>query len=150
TDDPLGIGGLLFDACRTAQMIDHGFSQQAPPRPEELLKAALTGLQTFVRTNTLNLPAAYRLAFRELGLTIGMHGVGMIHALLEEETGLGRQHPLLVEYIAMLLKYSPIIGLIEDFWLDPGQRSAASWLDHREINMVMLATSLLPDGFLSL
>ncbi|NIA05017.1 MAG: hypothetical protein GWP11_03495 [Proteobacteria bacterium] len=150
TDDPLGIGGLLFDACRTVQMIDHGFSQQAPPRPEELLKAALTGLQTFVRTNTLNLPAAYRLAFRELGLTIGMHGVGMIHALLEEKTGLGRKHPLLVEYIKMLLKYSPIIDPIENFWLDPEQRSAASWRDHREINMVMLATSLLPDGFLSL
>ncbi len=33
---------------------------------------------------------------------------------------------------------------------DSGQRSAASWQDHREINMVMLATSLLPDGFLSL
>ncbi|GBE52599.1 hypothetical protein BMS3Bbin14_01073 [bacterium BMS3Bbin14] len=149
TDDPLGIGGLLFDACRTVQMIDHGFSQQAS-LPEELLQAALAGLQTFVRTNTLKLPAAYRLAFRELGLTIGMHGVGMIHALLEEKTGLGRKHPLLVEYIEILLKYSPIIDLIENFWLDPEQRSAASWRDHREINMVMLATSLLPDGFLRL
>ncbi|NOX80675.1 MAG: hypothetical protein GXP57_06250 [Deltaproteobacteria bacterium] len=149
TDDSLGIGGLLFDACRTAQMIEHDFTHLAS-LPEKLLKAALTGLQTFVRTNTLNLPAAYRLAFRELGLTIGMHGVGRINALLEEKTDLGRKHPLLVEYIEMLLQYSPIIGLIEDFWLDPGQRSAASWRDHREINMVMLATSLLPDGFLSL
>lgn len=149
TDDTLGIGGLLFDACRTAQMIDHGFTHLTS-LPEELLKAALTGLQTFVRTNTLNLPAAYRLAFRELGLTIGLHGAGRIHALLAERTDLDGKHPLLVEYSEILLKYSPIIGLIEDFWLDPGQRSAASWRDHREINMVMLATSLLPDGFLSL
>ena len=149
TDDSLGIGGLLFDACRTAQLIDHGFIEQTSLL-EELLKAALAGLQAFVRTNTLNLPAVYRLAFRELGLTIGMHGVERLRDLLEGKNDLGRKNPLLVEYVEILLQYSPITGLIENFWLDPGQRTAASWLDHREINMVMLATSLLPDGFLRL
>jgi hypothetical protein len=40
--------------------------------------------------------------------------------------------------------------LIENFWLERTNREAKSWMDHRDINMVMLATSLAPDGFLTL
>jgi len=48
----------------------------------------------------------------------------------------------------MLLQYSPLAELIENFWLKPQRRRAASWVEHGDINTVMLATSLLPDGFL--
>ena len=34
--------------------------------------------------------------------------------------------------------------------LEQPHRAAESWLTHREINMVMLATSLAPDGYLKL
>ena len=34
------------------------------------------------------------------------------------------------------------------FWLEQQRRRAASWIEHGDINMVLLATSLLPDGFL--
>jgi hypothetical protein len=71
TDDPLGIGGLLFDACRVAQLIASGNLEQTSLL-ETLLESSLIGLDSFVRQNSLNLPADYRLAFRELGLSIGL------------------------------------------------------------------------------
>jgi len=36
------------------------------------------------------------------------------------------------------------------YWLEGRNREAETWREHREINMVMLATSLAPNGFLSL
>jgi len=49
-----------------------------------------------------------------------------------------------------LLQYAPLIETIEKFWLERTSRKANSWMDHQDINMVMLATSLTPDGFLTL
>jgi hypothetical protein len=49
-----------------------------------------------------------------------------------------------------LRNYMPLQEQIEEFWLDPGNREAASWKDHADINMVMLATSLAPEGYLNL
>ena len=37
---------------------------------------------------------------------------------------------------------------IEAFWLEPAHRQVATWTEHRDINEVMLATSLAPEGFL--
>ena len=48
-----------------------------------------------------------------------------------------------------LENYAPLRDEIGSFWLDPEHRRASSWSDHRDINEVMLATSLAPDGFLS-
>jgi hypothetical protein len=39
---------------------------------------------------------------------------------------------------------------LERFWLDPISRTASTWNEHRDINSVMLATSLAPAGFLSI
>jgi hypothetical protein len=52
--------------------------------------------------------------------------------------------------IAALKGYLPLAGEIEDFWLEGSNRETETWREHREINMVMLATSLAPDGFLSI
>ena len=49
-----------------------------------------------------------------------------------------------------LKKHAGLIEDIESFWLDPKNREAESWKEHGEINMVMLATSLAPEAFLSL
>jgi hypothetical protein len=38
--------------------------------------------------------------------------------------------------------------MIEEFWLGEENRRTSGWISHRDINMVMLATSLVPDGFL--
>jgi hypothetical protein len=40
--------------------------------------------------------------------------------------------------------------MIERFWMDDKNRGASTWTDHREINMVMLATSLAPGRFLAI
>ena len=39
---------------------------------------------------------------------------------------------------------------IEMFWLEHKNREAGTWKEHRDINMVMLATSQGPDGYLTL
>jgi len=49
-----------------------------------------------------------------------------------------------------LKHYRPMSEKIEEFWLDEENRETKSWLDHADINMVMLATSLAPAGFLEI
>ena len=48
------------------------------------------------------------------------------------------------------MRYAALAEIIENFWLQPANREAPSFTDHREINTVMLATSLAPDGYLML
>jgi len=48
-----------------------------------------------------------------------------------------------------LTKYIPLAEVIENFWRNPSNQKADSWPGHRDINMVMLATSLSPEEFLS-
>jgi hypothetical protein len=36
---------------------------------------------------------------------------------------------------------------IEIFWLESCNQKSDTWLEHLDINRVMLATSLVPDGF---
>jgi len=149
TDDPLGIGGLLCDACRVTQMIvSKNFDQI--DLLEILLDASLQGVVSFSRTNSLNLPADYRLAFRELGLSIGMRAVKKLQGLIEEKPDMFKENHTLHENIEALMQYSSFIETIEGFWLERSSRETNSWRDHLDINMVMLATSMVPDGFLTL
>lgn len=39
--------------------------------------------------------------------------------------------------------------MIEQFWMDDTNRETGTWAGNREINMVMLATSLAPGEFLA-
>jgi hypothetical protein len=146
TTDPLGLGGLLSDAYRLARLIAHHNLQQIDLL-ETLLQASLVGLQAYVSQDALQLPADFRLAFRELGLAIGLRAVERLRDLIEENPALFRaQSPL----HSRLEAYIPLAERIETFWLARSNRAASSWLDHREINMVMLTTSLGPDGYLRL
>jgi hypothetical protein len=148
TDDPLGIGGLLFDAGRVAQLIASGTLEQIGLL-EALLESSLIGLASFVKGNSLNLPPRYRLAFRELGLSIGLRAVDKIRELAEKEPGpLGGKGPL-QSLLKALTRYSELRESIERFWLHRPNRDGESWTAHRDINEVMLATTLAPDGFLS-
>ena len=149
TDDPLGIGGLLADAYKLAQMMNSGYLEQGDLLLD-LLKSSLTGLQSFVKNDSLSLPAEYRLAFRELGLCIGLHGIERLQGLLEKTSRLRTTYPQLSQYLTLLVQYMPLTELIESFWLEPDHRRTASWTEHGDINMVMLATSLLPDDSLHL
>ena len=149
TDDPLGIGGLLANASHLAQLIARGGSERTELL-ESLLHSALVGLESYLGTNTLLLPAVYRLAFREFGLSIGLRGIKQLEGLLDEKTERFKNSGLLRQELEALLRYDDLPEGIERFWLAPSSREAGTWKDHRAINMVMLATSLAPDGLLSL
>jgi hypothetical protein len=148
TADPLGIGGLLSDAWRMAQLGARG-GFASVELLDGVLDAALEGVESFAESNQLTLPAAYRLAFRELGLAIGLKGAMKLRErLVANPEAFGRNSPLR-RRLEDLTEYLPLGETIERFWLDGANREAESWREHREINMVMLATSLAPDGFLT-
>jgi hypothetical protein len=147
TEDPLGIGGLLTDAYRLAQIIDK-YHLQETARLESLLHDIELSMQAFVINNQLNLPAEYRLAFRELGLSIGLHAFDRMQKTIEQHAGNFADLKQINRSLTSLDRYSRIDELIERFWIEPRHRSADSWLEHADINNVMLATSLAPDGYL--
>jgi hypothetical protein len=77
TDDPLGLGGLLFDACRLCRLpAEERFNDVR--LLEELTDACHNGLIAFLASRQLNRPASHRLAFRELGLAIGLRALPII------------------------------------------------------------------------
>jgi hypothetical protein len=149
TDDPLGLGGLLSDAYRVGQLILDG-SFERGTLLEDLLSASLRGLEPFGGKSAFALPARYRLAFREFGLSIGLKAAERLKYMMEEHPDSFGSPRRLGQKIAALTRYRPLAESIEAFWLEPANREAGTWTEHRDINMVMLATSLAPDGFLSL
>jgi len=149
TDDPLGIGGLLFDACRVAQLLASG-NLEENGLLETLLESSVIGLDSFVKENSLKLPVDYRLAFRELGLSIGLRAIEKIRELAEQRPGPLRKKDSLRSLLETLNSYAGLKENIERFWLHRPNREGESWIAHRDINEVMLATSLAPDSFLSI
>jgi hypothetical protein len=146
TDDPLGIGGLLISAWRMGRLILAG----GVPNDnlfEAVINDSARSLDYFDRSS-LNLPADYRLAFRELGLSIGLQAATKLN-------GLAGRYPELIQgthgrsRIQGLMRHTGLIETINAFWLAGRNRRAATWTGHRMINIVMLATSLSPDGYLS-
>jgi hypothetical protein len=147
TADPLGIGGLLADAYRVEQLIRLGATIDNA-LIMRLLDAALAGLRAYAGSGELQAPARYRLAFRELGLSIGLEAVKRMQKdVLQKRSSLGPQERVRLED---LLPYVPIGDEIESFWRQPGHQGTDTWLEHRDINEVMLATRLAADGFLDL
>jgi len=52
-------------------------------------------------------------------------------------------------WLESLMRHAPMAEMIEKFWLESANRKA-TWTQHRDINMVMLATSLSSEGYLTL
>lgn len=141
TDDPLGLGGLLFDALRVQQLIRAGDGQSAPLL-RGLLAAVIPGLQHYLARADLGARPEFRLAFRELGLAIGLEGLGLFSA--------DHDDPQLRRALVTLAPYTHLGDRVTDFWLDPEHQHGQTWLGHQDINEVMLATALAPRGFLLL
>ena len=143
TADPLGLGGLLMDAFRVEQLIRH-HRFDGSDLLNRLLTAALLGLQHYQPPG--HAPAMLRLGFRELGLAIGLAAVDALsHPATNREFAgddAGRR------LLAALQPHVPVRDAINAFWLAPENRRADSWTGHRDINEVMLATSLVPTGWL--
>jgi hypothetical protein len=138
TGDLLGLGGLLADAWRVVQLVDQD-ARIGDDLADRLLDAAARGLAGIEPGGELDLPASSRLAFRELGLAIGLAAVSRMRRAA------GSSCPNLDR----LVPFVAVGAGIEAFWMDPGHRRTAAWLEHRNINEVMLATSLVPDGYLA-
>jgi hypothetical protein len=137
SSDPLGIGGLLVDGCLLAEM---GSNHELAAL---LLAAAAAGLRYYVRKPELRAEADNRLAFRELGLAIGL-------AAVEKVAGQRQLDPAFRAGISEVLDFVPLRDQIVRFWVRGEHRQARAWREHQDINDVMLATSLVPEGFLSL
>ncbi len=148
TDDPLGTGGLLSDAARITQLTLKGVPVYAGLL-ESLLGSGLAGLDSFTKSGNLELPARSRLAFRELGLSIGLAGIEKLPEWMGKNPKLFDMTDSHHQLVKSLLEYMPLRKKIEQFWLDSRNRETSTWSDHREINRVMLATSLAPEGFLA-
>jgi len=98
-----------------------------------LLVASLQSLQAYLQHDrSLTYPAEYRLAFRELGLAIGLEAIRKMKQKVREP--FSRFLPLGEEIVA--------------FWSDDAHRENSTWQEHIDINSVMLATALAPDGYL--
>lgn len=147
TEDPLGIGGLLCNGLQLAQLMVRERSGQ-DKLLLTLFDSSLLGLESYLKTNPLLLPANYRFAFREFGLSIGLHSVVRLQGLLQKETDSFKESASLSTRIEELMLYQPMGEQIEKFWQDETNKEVDTWLEHRAINMVMQATSLAPDGFL--
>ncbi len=148
SDDPLGIGGVLSDACFLAQLIVEEKRVDLSVMLYRLLSYALKGIEGFMRTETLNYPARQRLAFREFGLSIGLHGIPKIKLLLNQHAGYFAEPNQIEEVLVALEAYLPLCEYIENFWLESENQKSSTWTEHLDINAVMLATSLDPDGYL--
>ena len=149
TEDSLGIGGLLTDAYKQVQLIDtHHLHETA--RLESVLHDVESGLQAFVMHNTLNLPAEHRLAFRELGLAIGLHTIDRMQETIAQHPGNFTNVDQLTPTLTNLSRFYPVYEFIKDFWLEAAHRSVGTWQEHADINKVMLATCLAPDSYLKL
>ncbi|MGD8909972.1 MAG: hypothetical protein PVI92_11565 [Chromatiales bacterium] len=145
--DPLGIGGLLVDAYRVVQLRHLG----APIDSHlvtKLLGAAHTGLRHYAANDELQAPAEYRLAFRELGLAIGLEAVERLSRHAGQGGSVAEEN--IRRELKALSRYIPLSRQICEYWLDPLQRNSYTWSEHRDINEVMMATVLAPDGFLEL
>ncbi len=136
TADPLGLGALLVAAWRLAQL---------PAAPPGLLlaiiEATATGLEFYAGLHDVAQPPARRLAFRELGLAIGLAAYARIpREALPADTRAA---------CARIERHAGLRDQIETFWLRHEHRELPSWIEHTDINDVMLATCLCPDGFVA-
>lgn len=148
TDDPLGIGGILCDGLLLTRLM----TRRTPVLDgllEDVLASALKGLEMYSSTadvninkDPLSLPAEYRLAFRELGLSIGLHSVKRIRQCLRDNPEVFLSGDALERLLNKLETYQHLGDRIEEFWLNEENQRSATWISHLDINRVMLATSL--------
>ena len=82
-------------------------------------------------------------------MSIGLQASERLLGLIERYPGVFKRKHDVHSCLRRLMEYANVSDLINTFWLERNNREFDSWIEHRDINMVMLATSLLPDGHLS-
>jgi len=145
TTDMLSIGSLMIEAYRMGQLIMLGETLDVSLL-YEVIHGAYEGLSELEGVDWDTNPEL-RLAFRELGLVIGLKAIGRFSELVLQEKGL---RDVLAKSLVAFERFLPLVGVIESFWLAPEHRLNNTWIQHVDINEAMLVTTLLPDGFLEL
>lgn len=129
TTDPLGIGGLLLNAVRAAELEAEGVELPASVKAQKLLRESMDSLirlNGFGKDDNPN----RRLAFRECGLSLGLRVLkGSKNAIFGTSSVEGFE------------QFFPLASAIEEFWLNGKHRQASTWTDHLDINSVSLAAS---------
>lgn len=154
TDDPLGVGGLLIDVYRAVRLnaagafADETGGLRAAELTGSLLDDSAISMAATAASGLLEGPAERRLAFRELGLAIGLAALERLEAPDVEDLASRSGGSDYSESLEELSAHAPLRDEILAFWLDPSHRRASTWMDHEDINRVMLATALAPDGYL--
>lgn len=149
SSDPLGIGGLLTDAYKLVYLVGR-YQPQGAQRVEHLMQDIVDSLHEFSAHSPLTYQAEHRLAFRELGLAIGLQVIGRIQQHIEKYPQNYAHFSLLESLLDELSCFVPLHYSIENFWLDPAHQGVNSWQQHADIINVMLATSIEPEGYLQL
>jgi hypothetical protein len=141
TDDPLGAGALALATHRLSRLaLRHGADDGGLLRP--LVAATRRSCERVARLAPFDRPAHHRLAFRELGFSLGLHALSRIEA--PESLPRGVRDDL----AAAATRHAALAVGIDAFWSEPEARRNRTWSAHADINSVMLATSLCPAGYL--
>lgn len=135
TGDCLGIGELLADVARLILLpsIDERINRRMRAN---VLTDTIRSLELIDTEALTTRSANHRLAFRELGLSIGLNKICECRRLVRHEHDLSAM-------LDPILEYTGIAAQIEAFWKSSSHRTGHAWDDHADINNVMLATSLL-------
>lgn len=145
THDPLGIGGLLGGSAAVAQWLARGESADVDLL-QRLLAAAARGLLAFEAGSPLQAPPEKRLAFRELGLAIGLSAVPRLVAIVSVVSACSGA--AVASLVGAVARHAGLGARLRATWLDPHHRATAAWHAHQDIDEVMLAASLAPDVYL--
>jgi len=116
TEDPLGLGGLLSDACRVVQLMARGTFHDGILL-ERLLRAAYAGLVHCSQYGDWRQPPSRRLAFRELGLA----GIERLQKN-SDEGPLAFGSEKLHAQVHALDSYVGLRAAIAPSWLEPQQQ----------------------------
>jgi hypothetical protein len=148
TTDALGIGGLLQAAATLVRLTAAGECEPGRTLGRILVDAARS-LDAFALSGDTARPPGGRLAFRELGLAIGLHGIEHMKAtVIHSHSRFGSAHDAerLLGSIQALHEHAYIRDEIDRCWIEPAAQAAPSWHHHDDINAAMLAASLVPDA----
>jgi hypothetical protein len=148
TTDPLGIGGMLLDLAAIVRLSVHG-RRELGNTLDRVLADSARSLDAFASTHELERPVGQRLAFRELGLAIGLYAVEPVRSWMlypHSRRGATRASVQRLGHVRSISDHADLRIAIQSCWMEPGAQSAPAWRSHEDINAVMLAASLVPDA----
>lgn len=150
TADSLGLGGLMTDVARAVHLYLQRKDSKYFTLALNLIEASSLSFDHFESREKLDGPAASRLAFREFGLSIGLQALSLLR--LELSSADLKLPVRLADHLSTLLhsvlRRSHLVKEIHAFWSASKNQNSHTWIGHKDINMVMLATSLCPHTFL--